>query len=398
MVSASVSLRTRLRRVVNGLLVIGALITTLIVVLFDVAALIPGVPVFSFVGGIIVPSFVPIFLAASLIALLVTGIGRSGVAPRVVAAAAIIATTAAILSALITLILWVTITRSGGSVDVLQALTPASIAEAQPDTREVYTRFDDAPMYVSIYRPEAAAQAVPILIAVHGGGWTHGSADQASSNLRWFADQGWLVLSFDYPLSTPDRHLWDVTPSYVACALAWTASNAGRLGADIQQLALMGDSAGGNLVINTAYAAASGVAVSSCGGDVPVPRVVVAVYPVVDPVLTWANDPNPETSFMWQYLGGTPAEVPERYAAVASATYITRAAPPTLILLADHDTIVPPQGADRFIAAARAASVLVERVNIPFADHGFDGFRARSIGNQGVLTIIQSYLAARVLS
>jgi beta-mannosidase len=53
----------------------------------------------------------------------------------------------------------------------------------------------------------------------------------------------------------------------VACALVWTAQNAALLGGDPTRLVVAGDSAGGNLAVNLAYAAALGQAQSGCGGQ-----------------------------------------------------------------------------------------------------------------------------------
>jgi len=169
----------------------------------------------------------------------------------------------------------------------------------------------------------------------------------------------------------------------------------------LQRLVVMGDSSGGNLVLNLGYTAASGDVTSPCG-EVPVPRVVVASYPAVDPVLLWENDfmpgfPTGARITTELYTGGSPEEFPERYRAVSSYTYITSVAPQTLILVPEHDSLVPPQGTYDFVDAVKAAGVPIELVRIPFADHGYDVYASGSIGNQGLLTMTQNYLSTHVL-
>ena len=101
--------------------------------------------------------------------------------------------------------------------------------------------------------------------------------------MRWFADHGWLTVSVGYTLSSDDRHLWDVTHGQIGCALAWVVENVREYGGDSNRLSMTGDSAGGNLAINTAYMANEGTLRSSCGGRTPTVGAVSTIYPAVDP-------------------------------------------------------------------------------------------------------------------
>ncbi|MDT4998818.1 MAG: hypothetical protein QOK12_923, partial [Mycobacterium sp.] len=144
-----------------------------------------------------------------------------------------------------------------------------------------YATFGGEPLRLSIYRPKDADSA-PVLVFIHGGGFVAGSRDVHGPDFRWFADRGWLTISIDYPLSSADQHLWDVVQGQIGCALAWVTTNAPMYGGDPTRVSLSGDSAGGNLAINTAYMAANGTLASSCGGPRPVISAVSALYPVVD--------------------------------------------------------------------------------------------------------------------
>jgi acetyl esterase/lipase len=101
----------------------------------------------------------------------------------------------------------------------------------------------------------------------------------------------------------------------------------------------------------------------------------VGLYPVVD--LVGFHDVGGPLGaqarrFTEAYLGGTPADAPDRYRAVASTTYVSPAAPPTLLLVPEADQLVPPEGAHRFAAHARAAGVDVTVVSMASLDHSFD--------------------------
>ncbi|HEY1146334.1 MAG TPA: alpha/beta hydrolase, partial [Allosphingosinicella sp.] len=140
-----------------------------------------------------------------------------------------------------------------------------------PDHDIVYSRFNGEPLGLVLYEPDRQKlpAPAPILVYVHGGGWVAGDRFGGGENLRWFARRGWLSISIDYPLSSPERHLWDGAIDAVGCALAWVQANAHRFGGDPTRISLMGDSAGDNLVLNAGYRANTGTLRSSCGGTVP---------------------------------------------------------------------------------------------------------------------------------
>ncbi|HJT92021.1 MAG TPA: alpha/beta hydrolase [Mycobacterium sp.] len=275
--------------------------------------------------------------------------------------------------------------HAGADIDFIETFGIGAPKSVKPDDEPIYTTFDGEPLRLSIFRPAASSAHAPVLFYIHGGGWVAGDRHARSADLRWFADQGWLTIGLDYALSTDDRHLWDVTQPQIGCALAWIGDNAARYGGDPGRLSLSGDSAGGNLAINTAYLAAAGELSSSCGGRIPAVGAVSALYPVVDPAGSYDNDDpalgGTSRGYAGAYTGGSPQEFPQRYAAIASATHISAVAPPTLTIVGEADHLVPTAGAYRFTEQARAAGVDVELVTVPYADHVFDG-RPGSIGQQ----------------
>jgi acetyl esterase len=92
------------------------------------------------------------------------------------------------------------------------------------------------------------------------------------------------------------------------------------------------------------------------------------------------------------YTGGTPDEFPGRYAAIASSTYISKAAPATLLIVPEADHLVVPEAAYAFAAEARAAGVNTRLIRMPYAEHAFD-LRSGGIGNQLVRQSMLGFLA-----
>jgi acetyl esterase len=107
------------------------------------------------------------------------------------------------------------------------------------------------PMRARLYRP--AAEKLPLILFVHGGGWTFGSVDSHANEMRYLAlASGCAVLGFEYRLAP--EHPFPAPHDDVLAAIA--AVRAGALGdlADAGRLALAGDSAGANLALGALLA------------------------------------------------------------------------------------------------------------------------------------------------
>ena len=104
---------------------------------------------------------------------------------------------------------------------------------------------DGTPLSARLVAPSRAA-GLPVLLYLHGGGFTIGSSATHDILCRELARlAGCMVVSLDYRLApehrfpTASHDAWD--------ALTWLAAHAQELGADPQRIAVGGDSAGGTL-------------------------------------------------------------------------------------------------------------------------------------------------------
>ena len=87
-------------------------------------------------------------------------------------------------------------------------------------------------------------------------------------------------------------------------------------------------------------------------------------------------------------------QYPDRYAAIASATHINPAAPPTLLIVPEADHLVDPAAAYSFAESATAAGIVTQVIRVPHAEHSFD-IRSGNIGNQLVRQTVLQFLATR---
>ena len=130
------------------------------------------------------------------------------------------------------------------------------------------------PLRIRIYRGARTASEPPILLFLHGGGWSIGSLDGYEGPVRMLARiTGAVVVSLHYRLAP--EHPFPAAVADAVAAYDWAMQASGQLGARAGRVAVMGDSAGGNLaaVLST---------VLRDRGTGPVPLAQGLLYPVTD--------------------------------------------------------------------------------------------------------------------
>ena len=246
---------------------------------------------------------------------------------------------------------------------------------AQPQRSVVYrTAPDGTTLQLNVWRAEGIAGDVlrPAVVRVHGGAWTGGRRGDFGEWNRWLNGLGYDVFDIDYRLDPPER--WRDQAGDVKCALGWVLTHSAEYGIDPAHIALMGYSAGAHLAMLAAYSVGDRRLPPSCDAPAVPVRAVINLYGPVDLVigyddsrsLAYAQDA------LRQFIGGSPAEYPERYRAASPVSHIGAATPPTITLLGDRDRIVSTGQARILDAALAKAGVYRETYLLPAADHAFD--------------------------
>jgi acetyl esterase len=220
---------------------------------------------------------------------------------------------------------------------------------------------------VRVYRPRDASGPVPVVLNFHGGGWTSGDPQQS----QWWcssvaAEAGVVVVSVDYRLAP--EHVFPVAAEDCYGATVWVAEHADELGVDASRLAVMGDSAGGNL--------AAVVALMSRDRSGPAIALQVLIYPVVDLAASYPSEDENEFAPVLAKADLTGATGLYCLAEQASDPYASplrapshAGLPPALIQTAQHDPL-RDQG-PAYAAALRADGVPVRLTNYIDAVHGY---------------------------
>ncbi|WP_448543263.1 alpha/beta hydrolase [Roseiflexus sp.] len=105
---------------------------------------------------------------------------------------------------------------------------------------------------LDIYTPPNAQNA-PVVMWVHGGGYVIGDkANQMRYKIDLFNTQGWILVSVNYRLSRPDKGAAQFPDHFmdVAAAVAWVHEHIDEYGGDPSRIALLGHSAGADIVAN----------------------------------------------------------------------------------------------------------------------------------------------------
>ena len=233
------------------------------------------------------------------------------------------------------------------------AATPTPAAEpttpipAEPEVRE--ERYGDAAsQFGELWLPAGDAPN-PIVVLIHGGFWQDAFDLRLMDPLaRDLVGRGYAVWNIEYRRVGNDGGGWPTTFDDVAAAIDHLAALGGSAPLDLDQVALVGHSAGGHLALWAAGREA--IAPGDPWSDpVVIPALTVGQAPVAD--LARASAERAGGGAVDLFLGGSVDEVPERYAA---ATPNADVSGELLIVLGSADSIVLPQwagGAPGFEAA-----------------------------------------------
>ena len=126
---------------------------------------------------------------------------------------------------------------------------PTTVAYAR------HTGVDPNLTSLDVHAPAGACDA-PVVVWVHGGGYQVGDkAKQIADKVRLFNGNGWILVSVNYRLTvTGDPSSAHYPDHYddVATAVAWVHDHIATYGGDPTRLALLGHSAGADIVSNVA--------------------------------------------------------------------------------------------------------------------------------------------------
>ena len=247
----------------------------------------------------------------------------------------------------------------------------------------LYVPGGDPAQSLDLYLPEKAPdKPMPVIVWVHGGGWSGGS--KAGCPAVGMVAAGYVAVSVEYRFS--QKALFPAQIQDCQAALRWLRANHTKYNIDPDHIGAWGASAGGHLVALMGTAGGS-KAFAPVGGNEDQSDRVQAVCDDFGPtdfnsVMAQAEaDKNVRNIFKFnqgdpysKLIGAKLGEDKEKGEAVSPMHYVSKDSAPILIMHGTKDALVPFAQSEEFADALRKAGVDVTLQEFPGAGHGGPAF------------------------
>lgn len=227
-------------------------------------------------------------------------------------------------------------------------------------------------IHLRIYTPKTGKGPFPVIVYYHGGGFVIANIDVYNASAQGLAEQvGAVVVSVAYRLAP--EHKFPTAHNDSFAAYEWTVKNAASINGDPKKIAVVGESAGGNLAAN--------VSIMARDKKIMVPLHEVLVYPIAQADMTTksyttyaAAHPLNKPMMAWfteKYVNAM-AEAKDPRISLVNANL--KGLPSTTIITAEID----PLNNDGMMLAdkLKAAGVTVDTKNYDGVTHEFFGMAA----------------------
>ncbi|WAL99990.1 alpha/beta fold hydrolase [Streptomyces sp. Je 1-369] len=254
--------------------------------------------------------------------------------------------------------------------------------------RDIRTPGPDGPVHTLLSLPEDGQGPHPAVFLVHGGPADH-DRDAYDGTLHSLVASGFAVARVNYRGSTGYGPRWQrayrdgVGHTQVADLAAVHADLTARGLIRPDATGLWGTSWGGYLVL------------LALGTRPGLWRAGVAVKPVADYAAAHASGTVALRALDERLFGGTPDQVPARYAHSSPIRYAARVRDPLLVVAATHDTKCPAQQVRSYLGALAAAGARHESLWLDSGHDGYDGGDHMTVLRRAVLFLDRELRAPR---
>jgi acetyl esterase/lipase len=250
-----------------------------------------------------------------------------------------------------------------------------SSGQAQPRFKTeldvVYARAGEKELKLDLALPVEGKGPYPCVVCLHGGGWRLGNKRELRGWIEFLARNGFVAASVGYRLA-PDS-TFPAQIEDAKTAVRFLRANAARYGIDKDRFGALGYSAGGHLACLLGLTdEACGFDGKECPGESSRVQAVVDYFGPTD-LSAFAKDASAQRGMLGPFIGAKYADNPAAHDKASPIRYVSKDAPPFLILHGTKDGVVSIEQSRQLAAKLRDAGVSYRLVEVPDEGHGWAG-------------------------
>ncbi len=226
----------------------------------------------------------------------------------------------------------------------------------------VYKNVNSTNTRMDVYYPTNTTTPVPVVINMHGGGWSGGFKEEQGGFNMYF-NRGYAVVNVEYRLR--GEALAPACVEDVRGALNYVLNNAQGWNIDVNKVIFQGGSAGGHLALMGGYLQNNRIYDNDCV-QYPNPIKILAVIDKYGPcdftqlmtyssLIAWTGQRFSDQAFL---------------NSLSPIEYVNANTPPTYIIHGDADPTIPYNQSVTLYAALQTVSVKSKFTTVPNGGHG----------------------------
>lgn len=252
----------------------------------------------------------------------------------------------------------------------------------------VYDKKDGKELKLNLRVPKKGKGPYPLVIYLHGGGWTSGRYDELFHEARMAVGLGFAGASVQYRLANYPGGVFPSPIQDVRCAIRYLKAKASKFDLDPRRVVVAGFSAGGHLAALTATAGENKKLDGECAyADQSVAvSAAVAYFSPLD--LRPHMGRNVPEVILSNLLGAPPTEKPALAALASPAAHLTPDDPPFLLVHGTADHLVPPDLSRNFKWTLDRMKIPNLYVELQGVGHGFYMFKGGPVYKPSTCTAV----------
>ena len=252
----------------------------------------------------------------------------------------------------------------------------------------VYDKKGGKELKLNLRVPTSGEGPYPLVIYLHGGGWTSGRYDELFHEARMAVALGFAGATVQYRLANHPGGIFPAPIQDVRCAIRFLKAKADKYNLDPRRVMVAGFSAGGHLAALTATAGEDKRLDGECAySNQPVAVSAVAAYFSPLDLRPHMGRNVPEV-ILSNLLGAPPTEKPALAALASPAAHLTPDDPPFLLVHGTADHLVPPDLSRNFKWALDRMKIPNVYAELKSVGHGFYMFKGGPLYKPSTCTAV----------